>query len=116
MLKYFFEVILKKASFLDTGLILQTWQKLFELLRLLPSATKDTRPIFADEVHAEDEEHAQSHYYDLSKMFLKSTLDYVVNFQAKQALDSKFYSQVVRLFFIALRTSENSCRHLFENE
>lgn len=113
MLKYFFEVILKSSS-LDTDLVVYTWKKLYELLKLTPS-TDRPRANVTKEMTEEQDEYEQKEFNELAEYFLRNTVEYVNNAQiSNKNQDNKFLSQVVKHLLVALRAKEN--KYLFENQ
>lgn len=113
MLKYFFDVILKKPS-LDMDLVVYTWKKLYEMLKLTASTDK-SRANFTEEMRQEQDEYEQTEFNELAEYFLRNTVEYVNNSQvSNKSQDNKFLVQVVKHLMVALRARENE--YLFENQ
>jgi len=112
MLKYFFEIVVKKPS-LDKGLVLLAWKKLYELLKLIPAESVDNRKNFVDELHAEEDEYAHADFAELREYFLKNTIQYVDSCQAGKQ-DNVVLVEVVKNLLVALRDKGNA--FLFEDE
>ncbi len=109
MLKYFFEIIVKKPS-LDKNLVILTWKKLYELLKIMPTTSIDKRTNFLNELHAdEEEEYAHANFVELQEFFLHNTIEYLEKFQtaAKQS-DNTVPVEVVKTLLAALVYKENS--------
>lgn len=114
LLKYFFVVILKKAS-LNQSLVIQTWKKLYELLKLTSCDYSESRKVLTDEMTAEEADYDEKEFNELAEYFLRNSIEYVNNYQVSNKNQDKwFISQVIKHLLIALRSKGN--KYLFENE
>jgi len=113
MLKYFFEVILKKPR-LDSDLVVCTWKKLYELLKLTPSTSR-LKANMTMEMLDEQDEYKLNEFNELAEYFLRNTVEYVNSAQVStKTKENKFLIQVVKHLLVALRAKEN--KYLFENQ